>query len=983
MTFVNVANLSVFSVSQGFRNVETSSYVTLKWPGVPSRENFFNGFKFTTGITRDAPACLHGNGANAKPRRCRVSLLILEGGGTEEEQRGGFGFFLFFCKGKNRSKMPFHEGVYYPYTSDTQGTHSSAGIPSLLNSPLSQQSVNGHCAPAPGMTPSSGASTILPFKFRPRRESVDWRRINAVDVDLVVSQLDVDALQDHISTVTFCSLDGERCQRCQSPVDPALVKLLRLAQLSVEWLLHCQEFLTLSLRAAEERLAAAGGEREQLLAQQKKQEEKVKALTAELKQRKKVIRTQQTLLAPRISSSHKCPECDKSFLNSSFLQNHMQRRHPDEYENQLRSDSEKKSQIEILKSEISSLKEQVVQQQQTLQTKTAQEKEQQSLQKDLLRELDRFKAEEMARMDRKIEDSRDGMRREMEYLYTRNIQALNEVNQNHTAKHEKAASPVQPERDVDNYKDMQMLAIQKLEHQMKKQDKKWEYRLQEIKVQHESEKNQLLNELSRTQSEQQERSQRLQQEMGRRLQEKEQTIRAQREQIRNISSNPPTKVVEVPVIVTAPAPEPKPKRVILDSSSFSERRPVERKPDPVPEKKQRAPSSVLKRNNSIKKDMRPDMEEAVIKRLEGLGVKPDQSGLRNKELNSILAKMNSTRENFAKGKPDFWRQREEIESTVEQKLGGQRRGSDPAPETQARSKQSVQVFQIRPRSSSLPARATKVQSGPSFKEPKTPQPAPRTKTTTQPQTSTPNTKTAPRNPTSKTPPFSSDEESEEEDTDSEEEQPYKLQSRKSLQPRLNQANPVQIKTGKANPQPLVTKTVVSKIESDVEDFDEDWSDVSELQEIDPGRLQSHKDQNGNMDKKSFGQENKIDDLVRKMEKQFVDRGLKKPAGGVSIIPGRRDEVQELTYTDLEESSEWLVSSLEDRVERSKPAHGSGPIRKSLESSITSVWGTSTGKATKSGLTEAGTASTLKSSLCSLSDISDSEEMSNKHNKRYG
>lgn len=54
-----------------------------------------------------------------------------------------------------------------------------------------------------------------------------------------------------------------------------------------------------------------------------------------------------------------------------------------------------------------------------------QEKEQQSLHKDLLREMDRFKAEEMARMDRKIEDSRDGIRREMEFLYTRNIQALN------------------------------------------------------------------------------------------------------------------------------------------------------------------------------------------------------------------------------------------------------------------------------------------------------------------------------------------------------------------------------------------------------------------------------------------------------------------------------------------------------------------------------------------------------------------------------
>lgn len=198
--------------------------------------------------------------------------------------------------------QPFHDGVYYPYVSDTQGTHSSAGIPSLLNSPLSQ-----HSTPAAGMTPSSGASGVLPFKFRPRRESVDWRRINALDVDLVVSQLDVDALQEHIGTVTFCSLDGERCQRCQSPVDPALIKLFRLAQLTVEWLLHCQEFLTLSVRTAEERLTAADREREQLLAQQKKQEEKVKALTAELKQRKKVIRTQQSMLTPRLISGHKVP----------------------------------------------------------------------------------------------------------------------------------------------------------------------------------------------------------------------------------------------------------------------------------------------------------------------------------------------------------------------------------------------------------------------------------------------------------------------------------------------------------------------------------------------------------------------------------------------------------------------------------------------------------------------------------------------------
>lgn len=44
----------------------------------------------------------------------------------------------------------------------------------------------------------------------------------------------------------------------------------------------------------------------------------------------------------------------------------------------------------------------------------------------------------------------------------------------------------------------------------------------------------------------------------------------------------------------------------------------------------------------------------------------------------------------------------------------------------------------------------------------------------------------------------------------------------------------------------------------------------------------------------FFLENKINDLARKMEKQFAGRAVKKPAGGVSILPERKDEVQELT-----------------------------------------------------------------------------------------
>ncbi|XP_056883482.1 cilium assembly protein DZIP1 isoform X1 [Takifugu flavidus] len=904
--------------------------------------------------------------------------------------------------------MPFHNGVYYPYSSDGQGTHSSAGIPSLLNSPLSQHSGNGQSVSAPGMTPSSGISAGLPFRFRPRREKVDWRRIHAVDIDHVVSQLDVDVLQEHINTVTFCSLDAEQCQRCQSPVDLTLMKLFRLAQLSVEWLLHCQDFLTLNLRAAEERLTAADVEREKLLAEQQKQKEKMKAMTTELKQRRKIIKTQQSLFSPHLTSSQKCPCCDKSFLNAFYLQSHMQRRHPDEYETQLRSDGDKRGQIESLKQEINSLKEQIHQQQQELHTKTVQEKEQQSLQKELLRELERFKAEEMARMERKIEDSRDHMRREMEILYTRNIHALNEANLNLSAKNEKSASPVQSqaERDLDNYKELQLQAIQKLEQQMKKQDRKWESRLQDIKGQHESEKNELLRELSRTQSsvsDHQEQSQRLQQEMTKRLQEKEQTIKAQREQIRTLTSNSPAKVVEVPVIVSAPAPQPKPKKVVLEepvctlklepiqelseeekeSSSLAEKKPTEYKPAPAPKKKHTANPAVQKHSSSsIKKDVRPEIEQALVVKLESMGVKPSQRGLKNKELDSILARMRSEQESFRKRNPDYWHIREEMIGNVEQELQTR---------TGGRSRQKVSVVQIRPRSSSLPSRTTQVTSGPATKESQTPQPAPRNKTPAQPKTSTPIAKTLVTNFLSKTPPFSSDEESEEEAEM--EEEPQKLHKGKSQQPSLNQGVPVQLKYGKATPvlarqaavshsfstspqqsralDARLTKTVVTQLASD--DEEEDWSDVSELEQVDSRQFQSSKDQNGNVENRPFGKENKINDLARKMEKQFAERSVRKPAGGVSILPQRNDEVQKLTFTDLEDSSDSMVSSLEEKRVVSKLAPGPGPMKKSLDSHSTSVWGSSTGKGPKSGLTEAGTGSTLKSSLCSFSDFSDSED----------
>lgn len=62
--------------------------------------------------------------------------------------------------------------------------------------------------------------------------------------------------------------------------------------------------------------------------------------------------------------------------------------------------------------------------------------------------------------------------------------------------------------------------------------------------------------------------------------------------------------------------------VLTESSSFAEKKPTECKSAPAPKKKQAATPAVLKNSSSIKKDVRPDIEQALVRKLESMGVKP-------------------------------------------------------------------------------------------------------------------------------------------------------------------------------------------------------------------------------------------------------------------------------------------------------------------------------------------------------------------------
>uniref|UniRef100_A0A8B9DMF6 DAZ interacting zinc finger protein 1 like n=1 Tax=Anser cygnoides TaxID=8845 RepID=A0A8B9DMF6_ANSCY len=217
-----------------------------------------------------------------------------------------------------------------------------------------------------GTVPGFAVPTHVPcFHFQPRRASMDWRRFSAVDVERVAREVDVATLQEHIASVTFCNLDGEQCPHCGQPADPVLLKVLRMAQLSIEYLLHCQEHLGNSLATHAQRLQATRAElaRAQDLASE--QAAQLRGAKEENRSWKKLMATQQLLLQAGPSSYCKCHLCDKAFMSDVFLRAHVQRRHAEATEAGF-AERQKMKRVEQMEQEVEELKEKLRETQQQL-----------------------------------------------------------------------------------------------------------------------------------------------------------------------------------------------------------------------------------------------------------------------------------------------------------------------------------------------------------------------------------------------------------------------------------------------------------------------------------------------------------------------------------------------------------------------------------------------------------------------------------------
>jgi hypothetical protein len=131
------------------------------------------------------------------------------------------------------------------------------------------------------------------FCFQRRQGTLDIRSISKCDVNRIINEVDIDALQNHLENVAFSALNEDDLEHLP---DPLIVKLFRLAQLLIEYLLYAQDQLTSNLKKLAQKYASKKRDilrkRRELLQLQ----ESTATMKTQIKVKKQNIRTLEMLI---------------------------------------------------------------------------------------------------------------------------------------------------------------------------------------------------------------------------------------------------------------------------------------------------------------------------------------------------------------------------------------------------------------------------------------------------------------------------------------------------------------------------------------------------------------------------------------------------------------------------------------------------------------------------------------------------------------
>ncbi|XP_061291214.1 cilium assembly protein DZIP1 isoform X2 [Bos javanicus] len=838
--------------------------------------------------------------------------------------------------------MPFQKHVYYPL--------ASAG--GLEEPDASAAAAAGGAAMACG--PPSAASGPLPFfQFRPRLESVDWRRLSAIDVDKVAGAVDVLTLQENIMNITFCKLEDEKCPHCQSGVDPVLLKLIRLAQLTIEYLLHSQEFLTSQLHGLEERLRRSLAEGEHSKKLLTKQAGEIKLLKEECKRRKKLISTQQLMIEAK-ASYYQCHFCDKAFMNQAFLQSHIQRRHPEDshLEYKTRAQTDKlQSEIDMLKEQLQLTKSQLEAAQHAHAIRLSKEYEmQKTKEEEFLKLFDRWKEEEKEKLVDEMEKVKEMFMKEFKELTSKNSALeyqLSEIQKSNM----QIKSNIGTLKDAHEFKEERPQHPQDFQNVMQlldNQESKWTARVQALHQEHKKEKSRLLSHIEKLRTSMIDDlnasnvfyKKRIE-ELGQRLQEQNELIITQRQQIKEFTSKPLNSVSEPkgnlltwqtfeskPTAPTVPMNAPATQTLDAKSSlPMAHGRENEQKlyDNKIHIRK------TLKNNPSLTKEIRTVLEQSLVEKLETLGINADIRGIPSDHLNRVLRTVESTRHERERQIPNIQQIREFLEHQVSCKI--EERTLLSTDRYGASQMDTLSAGEL-PKAIHLPPKSRQlIRQRPVFSD----------------RTSVPKVKKNAtedhfprRSSTIVTPPFSSEEELDADD----------------LVQAFASPDVLPVLSSKSNKSSFGKSAVVKS--------DTDWTEGSEIEDSD-------------ISPKPTG--TSIKTLTGKVEKTVSNhRNMNKPVGGINVADAfiKKELKEDLKCTDVDDD-DWDISSLEEdrsigrkagREQKEPPP----PVK--IESNSTQVpnaWVAANPKGPK-GEGPQDESSTLKSSLVTVTEWSDSSDV---------
>ncbi|XP_035380492.1 zinc finger protein DZIP1L [Electrophorus electricus] len=750
------------------------------------------------------------------------------------------------------------------------------------------------------------------FRFRSRTEPMDWRRMSVLDVDRVAREMDVSALQEFISAVTFCDVAGERCPHCRGPTDGALLKVLRMSQLSTEYLLHCQGCLSTQVSTLEEQLQGALSQAQHAADERAQLEKELQEVKLENRRRKKMLATQQLLLQASANNYHKCQFCEKSFVNYSYLQSHVQRRHPEITE----AERQKKRQVEQMEDGIEELKEKLRLTQSYLAAereadarRRQQEAVEQQRREEAEREMvERWKQEERRKFHQEIE--------ELQQLFLQKFKDMANKSSSIEAKlqelESRETSMPNLRSEDDHNEEQRWIREKELKHKMAQKKNEWRTKLAEMQNRHQQEKEQLRSENARLQKalfvEQSSSSSlsALKQQvtsLSSQLTQKDRLINTQDRKIKKLSAR---SLSEPPIHISQNVLDAAEEDDDDDDDDDNEEEEEERLEDLM--EAQRKVLESLRENPDFVKEFRPIMEEVLEKRLEKMGLRKGTKGISKQTLKSLSSGLSAQRAQGSSRLAHLQDLREnlvlELNRRVRQNRGKKNGGKSVGNTLAQRPAHSHRntLTQLKKQHGSLSMdRTPKPRLSSSTHSPQqTPIPAPRCKAS--PRAHTPQA----HHTKSSTPPFSSEEDVSAEDS------AYITSSRGKPSPSTQLKPPT-------DPREPGTEL--------------DWSDSEASSEPEGLLARQAAATHGSV----------VQTLTRSLERQLNDPKVK-PTGGTRVLPpapkpSLRPSIIKQQAVSIEES-DLELSSIEELFLAPTPLHRSSDTG---GTSGTSVWSTATSR----------------------------------------